>query len=261
MVCSAFAQEPTSDVDYLKALRAWDQRDWSSAYRLSNRALEADPGHRPAQLLSGYASLRLGHMDDGIESLRAISGTDAPDDRVRYMARAVLYQRLDRWSRDDIELSFGIVSRWDAIAHVLKGRAGISLQAAIPVKDDYKLRLDGRVAFPGAGWHLSATASRSFRLGQGAWHTDLGLGPSVWLVNRFDPSWEEPPPVIFGIRAAVGTDVRLSRGFGFRIETGYTFSPRIGDILDGYTSPLDVRFTGVYYFHKNLQKAVLSPPP
>lgn len=244
---TARADEPveasSADDVYLQALSAWQTGHTADALRLAVEAAHDDPDQEPARLLAGYALLRVRAPTAGAAVLRslALTPTDDPvDGRVRSAASVAIHRIEDRTTRQQLSISWLQVVGAEKIWSQWTASGEEALVVDVPTGGP-RLRLDLSHRYATGlqdvgGWRVAPMALATWTHGHNAIY--LGLGPSLWIARGV--WWDSGVHPYFGARAAAGTDVRVSRRWGFSAEIGAT--PHLTDrTLSWYAHPFDIR--------------------
>lgn len=243
---------------YVKGLDAWKSGKHSRAWRLATEALILDPNLTPARLLAGYALLRLRRTSEGVATLEGLSlepdVSPLPAD-TRRDVRRVLRRHESPYRRDQWWIAVGNITFLERLGQAVQPLNGYIFTGQAPLLGKLALRVDGGAPWglsPGAlmeglgaltvrGPRFDVMAVVEQRIDKGLWHVDLAAGPAFWIADgRY---WSDGWEPYFGVRAAVGVDVRLGSTMGLRYEMGASAFPTAQADLPFYAVPLDMRFS------------------
>lgn len=251
------ARRAAAEDRYLQGLAAWKKRDWQGALDGARAALALDDEMEAAQLLEAYSLLRLHRVEEGVGALRGLAdagGDDATSREVQRRAGNLERRISDRWRRDQVSLSVSNLLSWERSFDQLGVSGGPTVDVQVPFGDRYAVRVETTTYWGLAnnrdldvrGPTVAPLAVGMLPLGRGVWTADAAVGPVLWYARG--GYWEDGSQVFVGLRAAVGTDVRLSRRFGLRAEVGTRWYPFKGRELDWYGQPLDTRLAAEWWF-------------
>lgn len=242
---------------YVKGLDAWKSGKHHRAWRLATEALVLDPNLTPARLLAGYALLRLRRTGEGVATLDGLAlepDVSPLPGETRQAVRRVLRRHESPFRRDQWWLALGNITFLERLGDEVRPLNGYVFAAQAPLFDRVALRIDG-----GAPWgstealdirgpHFDVMAVVEQPVDKGLWHVDLAAGPAFWIADgRYWPDGWEP---YFGVRAALGVDVRLGTTIGLRYEMGASAFPKADEDLPFYAAPLDLRLSVQTWFGK-----------
>ncbi|MES2638482.1 MAG: hypothetical protein V4850_03345 [Myxococcota bacterium] len=242
---------------YVKGLDAWKSGKHSRAWRLATEALILDPALTPARLLAGYALLRLRQPDEGVTTLDGLAlepDTSPLPASTRRSVHRVLRRHESPYRRDQWWVAVGNVTHLERLGDdvvplngwVFTGQAPLFSQLALRVDAGAPWAATGALDIRGPRFDVLAVVEK--RIDKGLWHVDLGAGPAFWIAEgRY---WLDGWEPYFGVRAALGVDVRLGATVGLRYEMGASAFPTAEVDLPFYASPLDLRLSLQTWFGK-----------
>lgn len=240
---------------YVKGLDVWKSGKHSRAWRLATEALVLDPDLTPARLLAGYALLRMRRTSEGVATLDGLalepSASPLPAE-TRRATRRVLRRHESPRRRDQWWLAIGTVTFLERLGEDVLPLNGYIFTGQAPLLDKLALRIDG-----GAPWNnggpldirgprFDVMAVVEQPIDKGLWHVDLAAGPAFWIAQG--GYWPDGLQPYFGVRAALGVDVRLGATIGLRYEMGASAFPTAEADLPFYAAPLDLRLAVQTWF-------------
>ncbi|MDP2307309.1 MAG: hypothetical protein Q8P18_14885 [Pseudomonadota bacterium] len=233
---------------YVKGLDAWKAGKHSRAWRLATEALVLDPDLTPARLLAGYALLRLRRTSEGVTTLE---GLDLEPDssplpaETRRASQRLLRRHESPYRRDQWWVAVGTLTFLERLGDTVVPLNGYVFTGQAPIVGKLALRVEGGAPWSGGealdirGPHFDVMAVVAQPVDKGLWHVDLAAGPAFWIAEgRY---WADGWEPYFGVRAAIGVDVRLGASIGLRYEMGASAFPMADDDLPFYGVPLDLR--------------------
>lgn len=243
------------DAPYLRALAAWDRGEWGTALAEAEAALAAEPGHRPARLLEGYALFRLDRPEDGVGVLQALAAEPVSteyDGVIQRRADRLWHRWADRARRDQVAVSGGFVLPVEKRYDTILPNVGLTAEVEVPVPGPVAVRAEVLLPvqpeglFDVGGDYIGLEAVLHHPLGRGVWAVDAALGPELWLARG--GYWSDGNQPYLGLRAAAGLDVRPARRVGFRLQAGTRWVPGALEDLPWYAVPFDLSLTTVSWW-------------